>query len=139
MTRQAGFSALEALIAAAILGVALVPLLDLQRQTFKAAARVEAAQEAVSAQRSALDLLTSVNPMLEPVGRRPVSERMAIEWRAQPVSRVIPGVGYLSADGGFDAALYQMDVRVLSGGRQLTRFQVEQLGWRRRGAGELNK
>lgn len=132
MSRQAGFSALEALIAAAILGVALAPLLDLQRQTFKAAARVEAAQAAASAQRSALDLLISINPMLEPAGQRAISERTTVTWRATPLSRVTPGVGYLSADGGFDAALYTLDVRVAQDGRVVTAFTVEQMGWRRR-------
>ena len=39
---RAGFSALEALIAAAILGLALAPLLDLQRQSVRAAARYDA-------------------------------------------------------------------------------------------------
>lgn len=136
MKTQQGFSALEALIAAALLGVALAPLLDLQRQSFRAAARVEAAQAAVSAQRTALDLLTSVNMMMEPVGRRLISERFAMEWRARPLTRPIPGVGYLASDGGFDTALYAVDVRVLDGAREVTAFNVEQMGWRRRASGD---
>lgn len=136
MKSQHGFSALEALIAAALLGVALAPLLDLQRQSFRAAARVEAAQAEVSAQGTALDLLTSVNVMAEPAGRRLISERFAMEWRARALTRVIPGVGYLAADGGFDTALYAVDVRVLDGAREVAAFQVEQIGWRRRVDGD---
>jgi type II secretory pathway pseudopilin PulG len=128
---RAGFSALEALIAAAILGLALAPLLDLQRQSVRAAARYDAAREALSLQRSALDVLTSVNPMIEPSGRRVLTDQLSFEWVASPLTRTTPSVGYLRPEGGFDVALFRLNVRIFRNRTLATTFSTEQIGWRK--------
>jgi type II secretory pathway pseudopilin PulG len=128
---RAGFSALEALIAAAILGLALAPLLDLQRQSVRAAARYDAAREALSLQRSALDVLTSVNPMIEPSGRRVLTDQLSFEWVASPLTRTTRSVGYFRPEGGFDVALFRLDVRILRNRTLATTFSTEQIGWRK--------
>lgn len=127
---RAGFSALEALIAAAILGLVMIPLLDLQRQADRDARRFETMRTALLAQRSAMDLLTSVNPMLEPVGRRDLSTGVAMQWRAAPISRRVRSIGYLNAEGDFDVALYRLEVEILQSNRPIATFSFEQEGWR---------
>jgi hypothetical protein len=82
------------------------------------------------AQRSAIDLLTSVNPMEEPDGRRTLSPTLAIEWRAEPISRTVPALGYLNQDLGIDVALYRIQVRVIRGDRVIHSFEIEKEGWR---------
>ena len=131
MKARAGFSALEALIAAAILGLALAPLLDLQRQSMRAAARYDAAREALSMQRSALEILTSVNPMAEPMGQRALSGQVALAWVARPLSRPTRSVAYSQPQGEFEIALFRLDVRIIRNRTLLTTFSTEQIGWRR--------
>jgi len=127
-----GFSALEALIAAAILGLALAPLLDLQRQSARESARMETMRLALVAQRSAYDILTTVNPMLEPVGARTLASGVVIEWRAAPISRTVRALGYLNTEGEFDVALYRLNVLIRKGDAPIRTFVIEQSGWRAR-------
>ena len=125
----AGFSALEALIAAAILAVALVPLLDMQRQAARQATRLEALQVALSAQRSAIDLLTTINPMAEPVGARAITETLTMRWRAVALTPAKRGVSYLAGPAQVQAALYRIEVTVEAEGQPIRTFEIDQVGW----------
>jgi len=131
---QSGFSALEALIAAAILAVALVPILDMRRQSLREEAHYEAVRARISAQRSAIAVLTSVNPMAEPVGARGLSDDTTLRWRARPLTRPIRSTAHLSADGDFDVALYEVTATVNRNDASIASFSIELIGWRKRPA-----
>jgi len=129
---ERGLSVIEALIAIAILGVALLPLLDLQTQVVRETQRSSAHARELSATRNALAVIEEVNPMLEPAGVRALSEGVTLRWASAPLSRVVRSVGAETADGAFDVALYRLDVVVDDEAARPVAFSVEHLGWRRR-------
>ncbi len=123
---QSGFSAMEALVAVAIVAVAMVPLASLQGQVSRDAARQQAEQARLASERSALVLLRAVNPMQEPSGIRELGGGLVLHWTARPISEAAP-----TNAGGFDVALYRIEAQIQDSGRRpLANFAVDQVGWR---------
>lgn len=123
---QSGFSAMEALVAVAIVAIAMVPLASLQGQVSRDAARQQSTQTRLAAERSALVLLRAVNPMQEPSGTRGLGGGVSLRWTAHAISETAP-----TNAGGFNVALFTIDAEILdSEGASLARFSVDQVGWR---------
>jgi Tfp pilus assembly protein PilV len=128
-----GFSALEALVAVAIIAVALVPLLDLQTQVTRDAVRQQALYAESVAIQDGLALLRDLNPMANESGALPHGEGGQIVWRARPITRptqtTLGGSGY----GPFDVQLYTVEIEVTAqSGAAVAAFSVDKLGWRGR-------
>ncbi len=131
---EAGFSILDVLIAVAILGVALVPLLQLQGLSAREAGRQAALREEARATRNALAILREINPAREPVGRRALGGDEIMTWRARPLAAWRGAIGQSVADSAFEAALFELDVDIRDArGRTIARFTTETPGWRERG------
>lgn len=128
---ERGFSALEALIAVAIVAMALVPILALRAQAARDYQRQAEMRAAATAQSNALAILREINPMAEPSGVRTLGRDDRLVWRAVPISRPVRSVGFETPDGEFDVALYRIDAEV-RGRDQAPRahFTVDLVGWR---------
>lgn len=124
--RQSGFSVIEALVAVAIVAIALLPLAQLQGQASRTAAQQQLLQQRLTAERNALAVLRDLNFMAEESGERQLGGGVTLDWTARPISDAANTVR-----GGFSVRLYS--VRVIlrdSGGRTLSEFDLEQVGWR---------
>ncbi len=125
--RQSGFSVIEALVAVAIMAAAILPLATLQGQVSRTAARQQQMQASLAAERSAMAMLRDANMMEAPEGAFDLGGGSVLRWQARPISRAAT-----TNAGGFSVALYAIDARVIDGnGREIVKFSVDQIGWRR--------
>lgn len=133
--QERGLSAIEALVALALLAIVFVPLMDLQMSVARQAAQQTAVRERLTAQHNALAMLRDTNPMATPQGERELAPGVTMRWTATPLSRESRSRAYPAGDGAFVVCLYSIDVN-LSIREQSTSFSVEQIGWRRLAPGE---
>jgi general secretion pathway protein I len=128
-SRQRGFSLLEAIVALTIFSIAAMALYGWLSVNLNALARVEARSDAVRDGRTALALLEAVNPMSEPTGERVLPGGLQVRWTSDEIRPRQAGKGPSGSLLVFDLALYELDVAVLRGGRETTRFKVRRAGW----------
>lgn len=124
-----GFSLLEAIVALTVFSICALALYGWLAVNVNALGRVEARSAGVRDGRTALALLEAVNPMTTPQGERTLPGGLVVRWTSQEVVKRKPGVAPSGMPLVFDLALYDMDVRVLRAGRQVTRFAVRRAGW----------
>ncbi|MDX2233491.1 MAG: hypothetical protein NW200_03250 [Hyphomonadaceae bacterium] len=127
--RHNGFSALEAVIAVIILGLALSALLSWRMDLARRQDRVSALQGDATAQRNALLVLREINPMATPEGVLDLSAQTRVTWRATAVTDRARSMAYPAGDGAFDVALYRIDATVNRAGEAPIGFSFERLGW----------
>lgn len=110
MARTAGFTLIEALVAIAIIGMALMPLLDLFGGTANALLAAKNSSLRSQVQLNAVEFLDAVNPMIRPQGESRLG-RGTIRWTAEPIAPPVDGMEYGNARPGlYSIGLY--DVRV---------------------------
>ena len=126
--RQRGFSALESLVALAVLSLAMLPLLDLQSRSARAAASLERSADAITAEHSALALMEVLNPMRDPEGSERIG-RYTLHWAAVPASNERPAYQSDGTPGRFVMRLYTVTYRLDGPGRQGRERQVTTIGW----------
>lgn len=131
-SREAGLSMIEVLVAVAVLGLALAPLIVVQGQIARTHARYEEAYARSTLQRNALALLQDMNPMQTPRGEIALDVENTLRWTSRALSPAARGSDHPIGDGAFDIALYAVDAEVLgpNAGVRL-RFSTERVGWLR--------
>ncbi|HEX5306371.1 MAG TPA: type II secretion system protein [Dyella sp.] len=127
--RQAGFSLLEAIVALVILSLVAMALYGWQNANLFAIRRAEAHAVANDAARSALALVRTINPMLQPTGERPWGNG-TIRWNASPVEPIKPGVTAVGLPGYFDIGLYRVRVEIVPASGPIQRLEVRQVGYK---------
>jgi len=126
--RQRGFTLLEALVALAIIGAVLAPLYAMHNTTLRSLFRVSAVNERALIQRNALALVSGINPMIRPEGQERLGE-FTVSWTSQPLTEPVLTASMMAGNGGFQVALYTMDVRIARGADpDWHRFTLCQLG-----------
>jgi Tfp pilus assembly protein PilV len=133
---ESGFSTLEALVAVALIGLSLAPLLAIQTQITRTHARYEAARADAQMQENALEILSDLNPIAEPQGERRLSQSGVVTWRSVQISQRLRSTGYPVGDGLYEVALFRVDVEATDAKRRSPlRFSIERVGWERAQAG----
>lgn len=127
--RPHGFTLLEAIVALVIFSMTAIALYGWQSTNMLTIQRAEAHARQNALVRSTLGVLAQVNPMLTPAGELRMSE-LTIQWTSQTVQPVKSGVSALGMPSIFDLGLYQLDVKVLDGDKELARFKVRQVGYK---------
>ena len=127
---QAGFSLLEAIVAMVIMATGLLALYAWLSTNTQSLIRVQEHAHTLEDARSALALIETVNPMKEPTGERALGD-MVVSWTSHPVvdRRHGTGWGTDTTPTVFDLGLYEMEVQVLRGTRQVKTFTVRRAGW----------
>ena len=129
-TRRAGLSTIEVLVAVALIGMALLPLVAIQSQIAQTHARYETAYNRATLQRNALEITRNLNPLATPDGRVILDERYVIEWSSEAVKDPKRGTDFPLGDGPFDVGLYRVSVAVLNEGRVELEYVTEKVGWK---------
>lgn len=136
-SRQAGLSTIEVLVAVAVMGIALTPLVAVQAQIAQTHARYQAAYSNATLQKNALGLLQDMNPMKTPTGELDLDGVHHLRWTSQALTRVDRSTDYPVGDGFYDVALYSVAAEVVDAQAAdaktavKLRFNTERLGWQR--------
>ncbi len=124
-----GFTLLEAIVALVVFTMGAFALYGWLSTNVITLNRIRERQQIEIATHSALDLIRRSNPMQTPEGQHSVGE-LTVTWIARPVEPVRAGSSQTGEPTLFMVGLYDMDVRVMRGGRELHAFQVRQVGWK---------
>lgn len=127
--RVAGFSLLEAIVALTIFSLCAIALYGWLSANQSALIRVQARDAAVRDSRSALAILETVNPMLEPKGERSLPGGLVVRWSSTEIVARAPGMAPSGSPLVFDVALYELDVHVMRDGEDINQFKVRRAGW----------
>jgi len=132
LSPEAGLSMVEVLVAVAVLGMALAPLVVVQGQIARTHQRYEESYARTTLQRNALAMLQDMNPMQTPSGEIALDDENRLVWTSRPLTDVSRGSDHPVGDSAFDIALYGVDAQIIGPdpGVRL-RFSTERLGWSR--------
>ncbi len=126
---QAGFTLLEAIIAIVVLVATLVPLFVLITQVSRSAFKVDQANRQAEYETDALNIMSQVNPTLNPVGAVDLGA-YTVRWTAQPVMKPIDGSAYPTGISAFRIGLYDTKVDVVRhDGRVVVSFPLRMIGY----------
>ena len=125
---QAGFSLLEAIVAMTVMATSLLALYGWLSSSTIALNRVNAQSRALEDARTAVSLIETVNPMLEPRGTREI-EGLTVRWESKPVADRRSGRSRAGSATAFDLGLYDLMVEVMRGSRTVKEFELRRAGW----------
>lgn len=135
--RMRGFTLLEAIVALVVFSMGAFSLYAWLATNVKTLERIQERRALAELRTSALDMMELVNPMAEPAGRRAVG-RFEVRWRARALAPARGGVTQVGLPTLFQVGLYEVEVRVLAGSREMDRFSVRRVGYRQVGQLEVD-
>jgi prepilin-type N-terminal cleavage/methylation domain-containing protein len=124
-----GFTLLEAIVALAIIGMTIIPVMSFLGQSAQQLTFAAESNLRTSAQQTVLAYLETLNPQLSPQGEAPLSQTLTIRWSSTPL--VAPNSEYRVGGrlGTYNLGFFQVDVDVLRDGQDWFQFQVRKLGF----------
>lgn len=126
---NSGFTLLEAIVAMVLIattGMALYGLINTNLSNFR---RVQEHSLVAMATRNALEWMKQVNPASKPEGAVDSGD-LHIAWNSTPVAPMIDGHGHPGNLSLFQIGLFDTQVTVSRGDREVTRFSLQQVGYR---------
>ena len=87
---QAGFTTLEALLAIALLGIALIPLLSFQSQVARGSVRLEDSAAQMIARQVSHQYLSTLDYKAQPEGHLNLGDGWGLTWTAHPEGPLEP-------------------------------------------------
>ena len=130
--RREGFSLIEALVALTIAATTLAAIFELQIQMVRGQERATQALEQVAAQENAIALLSSLNPMEQPVGSVAAPNGDTIRWSSEPRGQPVLAAGFPTGDGQYLMQKFTLTVEIeRATGRSPAPMTFDRVGWRR--------
>lgn len=125
----AGFTLLEAIVAMTIFVMTALALFAWQSTNLRSLERIESRAAYAQQVQSALAMVETVNPMIEPKGERPLGQKK-VRWEAKEIEPAKSGRTTTGQPSLFDVGLYDVAVKVEQGNRILASFHVRLMGYR---------
>jgi general secretion pathway protein I len=131
MTRQRGFSLLEAVVAMVLISGAGAALFSWINSELASVSRLQQSNAKAEAMVNVLELMHTVNPMLTPEGTASFAA-YRLTWNAKAVTPVQDGLTYPRGISLYQLALYDTLVRVDNpDGMPWFDFTLRQVGYKR--------
>ena len=130
---SAGFTLLEAIVAIAIVGIALIPVITFISQMVNGLIRAGDANARNLAQESIMELLETMNPLEQPAGNDQIGD-LLIHWESADIIKPSQATRVGAGLAGFNLGFYNVTVSVdrVSAGRWFT-FDMRKVGYQRIG------
>ncbi len=131
MTKQRGFSLLEAVVAMVLISGAGVALFSWINSELASVVKLQESNARAEAMVNVLELMRTVNPMQAPEGTLSFAA-YRLTWRASEVAPVQDGISYPQGISLYQLALYDTLVRVSnSDGTPWFDFTLRQVGYKK--------
>lgn len=131
MTRQRGFSLLEAVVAMVLISGTGAALFSWINTELASVSRLQQSNARAEALANVLELMHTVNPMLTPEGTLSVAA-FRLTWNAKAVTPIQDGVSYPQGISLYQLALYDTMVRVINpDGTLWFDLTLRQVGYKR--------
>ncbi len=131
MTRQRGFSLLEAVVAMVLISGTGAALFSWINTELASVSRLQQSNARAEALANVLELMHTVNPMLTPEGALSFAA-FRLTWNAKAVTPIQDGVSYPQGISLYQLALYDTMVRVNNpDGTLWFDFTLRQVGYKR--------
>jgi general secretion pathway protein I len=129
MSSERGFTLLEAIVALAIIGITLVPVMSFLSTAAQQLSRAADSNLRASAQTAALAYIETVNPLLNPEGETALSDVLSLRWTstvvAEPNTEARPGARL----AGFRMGFFSVQVAMIRNGEEWFTFDVRKIGY----------
>ena len=123
---QGGFALLEGLVAIALLAGTMVAIFALVGNILDSATRVGRSNASVQIAMNAVEVMTTVNPMVQGSGKIDLGP-YTVTWTSAAIAPVVDRAG-----SAYQIGLYDTEVRVEDRPGSVTeRFKLRQVGYRR--------
>jgi len=133
--RRRGFTLLEAIVAVAIVGIALIPISTFISQMVSSLIRAGESNARNIAQQSVIELLEPLNPLERPTGEDQVGD-LSIRWESSPIIKPNDVARLGTGLAAFSIGFYSVAVSVDRADRgPWFSFDMRKVGYRRIGAG----
>lgn len=128
VSRQAGFTLLEAIVALTLMATTLLSLYAWLSANTLALNHVSAKALSLQDSRAAMAVIDTINPMATPDGVRQL-DPLEIRWKASPLTDQRFGMTEAYSASPFDFRLFLMKVTVRRDKRVVNEFSVRKTGW----------
>ena len=128
--KTAGFSLLETVVALAIFAAGAMSLYGLFNTNLIALGRSQATAEHLPAARSAIEVLSTVNPWHQAEGVFEV-DGLQVVWAAQLVQPIRHGQTNAGTMAPYDFGLYEIEFVIADGERRLGVWRMRSVGYER--------
>ncbi len=128
-----GFTLLEAIVAVAIVGIALVPVITFISQMVTGLTRAGDANARNLAEQAVIELLEPLNPLDRPSGDDQVGD-MLIHWESKDIIPPTKDVRVGTGLAGFSLGFYNVTVSVARASGPWFSFDMRKVGYQRLGS-----
>ncbi|MFL2770093.1 MAG: prepilin-type N-terminal cleavage/methylation domain-containing protein [Rhodospirillaceae bacterium] len=125
-----GFTLLEAIIAIAILGITMMPIMNLLGQSVAQLTFAGQANNRAVATESALAVLDSINPSLTPTGKIQITDTL-ITWDSEILVEPNEIPQMRAGLAGYSVGFYKVTVSVIKEEEPWFTFELRKVGYNR--------
>ncbi|MBL8645144.1 MAG: prepilin-type N-terminal cleavage/methylation domain-containing protein [Rhodospirillaceae bacterium] len=127
--QSSGFTLLEAIVALAVLGMMLIPIMSFMASATRQITAAAESNQRVAQQQSAMAVIAMLNPLVLPQGEAALSEGVVLRWTSTPL--VDPNTeGYLGGRmGNFRVAFFTVNAEVYKDEKLWFDFSARKLGY----------
>lgn len=128
MTRQSGFTLLEAIVALVVMATSLLALYGWLGSTTIGLQRAQSQVRSLEDARAAIAMLGDLNPVQDASGERELGP-LRVRWESEAIDGPRPGLSMVALPTQFDFTLYEVRVEVFRGERLVRAFKMRKAGW----------
>jgi prepilin-type N-terminal cleavage/methylation domain-containing protein len=126
----AGFTLLEAIVALAIIGMALVPILSFISISMSELIKAGESNDRSFVMQDVIAMMDSVNPSTNDAGSLPVNDKVVAEWTSKVI--VPPAGGTIVSNSGLptrNLGFYNVHITVSRSGEKWFHFDMRKVGY----------
>jgi len=128
--KSSGFTLIEAIVAMAILGAAMLPIMALLSQSINQINKIAESNAQSAAKNSALAVIDSVNPMNTPTGEINMGD-FNLVWSSEPIVPPNKNIKIGTGLAGYSVAFYIVKVELFKKNEPWFYFTARKLGHKR--------